>query len=61
MMDNRQFNVNGEGQEMLLRALELVCIQEGTFEQPAKIRSWKVTPEYGMVLYWNEDTGNCLP
>lgn len=25
-MDNRQFNVNGEGQDMLLRALELACM-----------------------------------
>ena len=52
MMDNRQFNVNGKGKDMLLRVLELACIQEGFENNPAKIRSWKVTPEHGMILYW---------
>lgn len=60
-MDNRQFNVNGEGQDMLLRALELACMQEGHAGCPAKIRSWKVIPEFGMVLYWTEKEGNPLP
>lgn len=61
MMDNRQFNVNGEGREMLLRALELACIQEGALDRPSKIRSWKVLPDHGMVLYWVETEGNRLP
>jgi len=61
MMDNRQFNVNGEGQEMLLRALELACIQQGSLDQPAKIRSWEVSLDHGMVLYWTDTDGNRLP
>jgi hypothetical protein len=55
MMDNRQFNVNGKGKDMLLRALELACIQKGSEDVPAAIRGWKITPEHGMILYWAVD------
>ena len=61
MMDNRQFNVNGKGKDMLLRALELACIQEGQEDNPARIQSWKVTPEDGLILYWMITEGNPLP
>ena len=54
MMDNRQFNVNGEGKEMLLRVFELACIQEGHTDQPAKIVAYRVSSTHGMILYWHE-------
>lgn len=58
MMDNRQFNVNGEGEQMLLRALELACIQEGSLERPAEIAGYLVRPDYGMILLWHVDVND---
>lgn len=48
-MDNRQFNVNGEGREMLQQALELVFEQQG---ERTTCVAYRVTPSHGMELYW---------
>ena len=48
-MDNRVFNVNGEGREMLLRTLELV------FEQKRIGCAGWVQTERGLVLLWHVD------
>lgn len=61
MMDNRIFNINGKGESMLLRVLELACIQNGGPEHPSKIKGWKVTDEDGMILYWHPENVTPLP
>lgn len=53
-MDNRQFNVNGEGREMLQRALELVFEQEG---ERTTCVAYRITPSHGMELYWYAPEG----
>lgn len=50
MFDNRKFDVNGRGPEMLKLALELVLNQTGM-----QVRSWKKDLYKGLVLYWLED------
>lgn len=48
-MDNRIFNVNGKGEELLLKALELA------FEQSkCKCKGWLATKQ-GLVLAWYVD------
>lgn len=61
MHDNRIFNINGEGEDMLLRALELVFIQEGFDDRPATVKAYLVTPDQGMILYWHQDHRVCVP
>lgn len=51
-MDNRIFNVNGEGDEMLLHALELVFAQEG---ENTKAAAWKYDQKKGLILLWYAD------
>lgn len=51
-MDNRIFNVNGEGLPLLREALKLVFAQADR----AKVASWEFLPDRGCVLYWT-DTG----
>lgn len=48
-MDNRIFNVNGNGDTALLRALRLAFEQEG---DRTKCAGWKFEPENGIVLFW---------
>lgn len=48
-MDNRLFNVNGAGQEMLLAALQLVFAQSGSMRG---CESWSVDPDRGLILLW---------
>lgn len=47
-MDNRIFNINGEGKEMLERALELVFEQSGS----QTCKGWKFSIEHGLILCW---------
>lgn len=51
-MDNRLFNVNGRGDEMLLATLNLVFAQDGSI---LTCKSWKFTPEHGLILAWYHD------
>lgn len=46
-MDNRIFNVNGRGKEMLLATLSLASVQEGL-----KFKGWYFNPKAGLVLTW---------
>jgi len=55
MMDNRLFNVNGSGEEMLKKTLELVFSQEGDRTTCA---SWFESKEKGLVLLWCKGKGN---
>ncbi len=47
-MDNRIFNVNGKGEESLLKTLELAFLQSGYKTAVA----WRVTEKHGLILYW---------
>lgn len=59
MMDNRIFNVNGEGRDMLHKALELVFQQEG---KNTTCRAWKQTKEHGLILLWSDSSdANAFP
>lgn len=51
-MDNRQFNVNGKGEEDLLATLELVFKQEG---KNTTCKAWKITKKHGLILAWHKD------
>jgi hypothetical protein len=60
MMDNRQFNVNGRGLEMLKATLRLACLQEGGFDdQPAKVEGWVLNPKHGLILLWSTKGTTC--
>lgn len=50
-MDNRVFNVNGSGEQMLLDALRLAFLQEG---KTALCKGWQETKN-GLVLTWFVD------
>jgi hypothetical protein len=52
-MDNRLFNVNGEGDAMLLRALELVFEQDNMKDAAA----YRVDKEKGLILLWHRPDG----
>jgi len=54
-MDNRVFNVNGSGDEMLKAALALVFRQEG---ERTACKSWIQTKEHGLVLLWCAGQGD---
>lgn len=58
MMDNRIFNVNGRGLEMLHATLALAFWQEGWDERHATAIGWKVDPKHGLVLLWHADSSN---
>jgi hypothetical protein len=51
-MDNRIFNVNGRGDDMLLAALKLVFMQEGDNTTCA---GWEYNSVKGLVLVWSTD------
>lgn len=58
-MDNRLFNVNGSGDEMLKAALSLVFNQEGI---GTTCKSWIQTKQHGLILLWIADKdSNELP
>ena len=46
--DNKQFNVNGDSEEMLGRALALAFEQSGI--GTTKARAWKLDEEHGLIL-----------
>lgn len=48
-MDNRIFNVNGNGEQMLLDTLRLVFAQEG---QKTTSKAWLSTKQHGLILLW---------
>ena len=51
-MDNRQFNVNGSGDELLLATLKLA------FAQSNKTASgWRFDQKFGLILCWYEGDG----
>ena len=51
MMDNRVFNVNGRGDEMLLDVLRLVFKQAG---QNTRCAAWIQAKEHGLILLWHK-------
>lgn len=51
-MDNRIFNVNGEGDDMLLRTLELVFEQES---DNCTCKGWISSPTHGLILLWHAE------
>jgi hypothetical protein len=50
MMDNRQFNINGQGKEMLQRTIRLAFEQEG---QRTTAKAYVIDPDKGLVLLWH--------
>lgn len=52
-MDNRVFNVNGKGVELLAKVLDLAMIQEGF--KSVKMTGFKKDPERGIILYWHNN------
>lgn len=57
-MDNRIFNVNGTGLELLQKTLELVFMQEGS---STTCKAWKSTEEHGLILLWSSSSKDCTP
>lgn len=60
-MDNRLFNVNGHGKEMLAATLHLARVQEGgcwDFDKPRKIDGYYVDPQKGLLLLWHVSSSN---
>ena len=52
MGDNRIFNVNGEGDEMLLDTLKLIFKQEG---DNTTAKGWRKSLKHGLILYAYEN------
>ena len=60
-MDNRLFNVNGKGLQLLQQVLELAFKQED-WSNGRTCRSWQFDKEKGLILNWTEVEGaNILP
>lgn len=58
-MDNRVFNVNGSGDEMLLQVLKIAFMQAG---RNTYAKAWLQTEEHGLVLCWvDSENLNTLP
>jgi len=57
-MDNRLFNVNGEGDDMLFKTLELAFLQWGG---KTTCKGWKQTKENGLILCWWCGTDRITP
>ncbi len=51
MMDNRQFNVNGEGKAMFLATMKLAFEQSGHVQA----KGYFIDPKFGMVFLWHND------
>ena len=60
MGDNRIFNVNGTGDEMLGKTLQLAFLQESA---NCTCKGWQQTKEHGLILCWtpNDAQINALP
>lgn len=52
-MDNRLFNVNGQGGAMLAKALELAFMQHGNVDKLCE--GWDIHPKKGFILYWHAE------
>lgn len=50
-MDNRIFNINGEGDSMLEKVIELALMQRHQSLNPTA-SAWAFIPDKGLVLYW---------
>jgi hypothetical protein len=50
-MDNRIFNVNGEGDELLAKTLELAFIH-GNHGMARTAEGWSFTKKHGLILHW---------
>lgn len=48
-MDNRIFNVNGSGEEALIKTLRLVFDQQG---HNTTAQGYTIDPEKGLVIFW---------
>lgn len=59
-MDNRIFNVNGSGAEMLQKAIELAFMQFKTCRE-SPCASWGFSKQKGLILNWSRSEGNPLP
>ncbi len=57
MMDNRVFNVNGRGDDMLLKALDLAFVQYGD----SKCVGWRQNDSAGLILCWSASHGGVTP
>ena len=57
-MDNRIFDVNGRGPELLLSTLRLAFQQQGTMYGA---EAWLQTVENGLVLLWSDSSGTAFP
>lgn len=58
-MDNRIFNVNGSGTDMLRKTLALAFMQEGA---RTTCKAWRQSEEHGLILLWSAPEGsNHLP
>lgn len=58
MMDNRLFNVNGRGDDMLLKALELAFLQ---FSDKCTVSAWEQSKQHGLILCWTNKVHNVIP
>jgi hypothetical protein len=59
-MDNRIFNVNGRGVELLAKVLDLAMQQEGF--KNVKFTAFKKDPKRGIILYWHtEEEKDTIP
>lgn len=57
-MDNRLFNVNGSGVDLLLQTLKLAFMQSGH----SHCKAWSSSHEHGLILHWHSsDKVNKLP
>ena len=58
-MDNKLFNVNGEGDEMLTKAIELAFLQ---CDERTTCDAWIQSKEHGLILMkWKTEGSNELP
>jgi len=51
-MDNKVFNINGRGDELLEKVIELAFIQEWGPESPATVKAWREDKEKGLIFLW---------
>lgn len=58
MFDNRVFNVNGEGDEMLLATLQLAFNLAGYENKPATCQAWHFDPAHGIILFTCREDGS---
>lgn len=50
-MDNRIFNINGDGDDLLRSTLYFAFTQAGF----ATAKGWRISPEKGLILFWYVD------